>query len=240
MCTSKSTNQSSPWANSKIPTFHFFPRGGRFDFINWFILPRITGNRLLGGEKCVECYVLDKSLNRPKAELPLAMRMRHETIGTEVASTRKKLTPWNGWKRSTRIRSLALKSAIHHWLGSFGGVSRIMLSLDNRTAGFLFKRRAVLVQSPCGELHRSCSTAVSGALSKKNPRDLQLCCLKKKNETWAQLLVSQVWEKSAGAFSRTDRLPVEPSSASCRFVYPDPIVCDGSVSGRELLSGIAI
>ena len=76
-------------------------------------------------------------------------------------------------------RSFALKSAIHHWLGSFGGVSRIMLSLDNRKAGFLFKRRAVLVQSPCGELRRSCSTAVSGALSKKNPRDLQLCCLKK-------------------------------------------------------------
>ena len=54
--------QVSPWANSKIPTFHFFPRGGRFDFINWFILPRITGNRLLGGEKGVECCVLDESL----------------------------------------------------------------------------------------------------------------------------------------------------------------------------------
>ena len=26
----------------KIPTFHFFPRGGRFDFINWFISPRIN------------------------------------------------------------------------------------------------------------------------------------------------------------------------------------------------------
>ena len=38
----------------------------------------------------------------PTAGLPLAMRMRHETIGTEMASTRKKLTPWNGWKRSTR------------------------------------------------------------------------------------------------------------------------------------------
>ena len=54
--------KASPWANSKIPTFHFFPRGGRFDFINWFILPRITGNRLLGGEKAVECCVLNKSL----------------------------------------------------------------------------------------------------------------------------------------------------------------------------------
>ena len=52
----------SPWANSKIPTFRFFPRGGRFDFINWFILPRITGNRVLGGEKGVECCVLDESL----------------------------------------------------------------------------------------------------------------------------------------------------------------------------------
>ena len=52
----------SPWANSKIPTFHFLPREGRFDFINCFILPRITGNRLLGGEKVVECCVLDESL----------------------------------------------------------------------------------------------------------------------------------------------------------------------------------
>ena len=54
----------SPWANSKIPTFHFFSRGGRFDFINWFILPRITGNRLLGGEKGAECCVLDESLKQ--------------------------------------------------------------------------------------------------------------------------------------------------------------------------------
>ena len=53
---------NSPWANSKIPTFHFFPMGGRFDFINWFILPRITGNRLLGGEKGLECCALDESL----------------------------------------------------------------------------------------------------------------------------------------------------------------------------------
>ena len=56
--------RNSPRANSKIPTFHFFPRGGRFDFINWFILPRITGNRLLGGENGVECCVLDESLKR--------------------------------------------------------------------------------------------------------------------------------------------------------------------------------
>ena len=67
----------SPWANSKIPTFHFFPRGGRFDFINWFILPRITGNRLLGCEKGVECCVLDESLKhlslpwQHKLSLPL-------------------------------------------------------------------------------------------------------------------------------------------------------------------------
>ena len=58
----KSDSPNSPWANSKIPTFHFFPRGGRFDFINWFILPRITGNRLLGVENVVECCVLDESL----------------------------------------------------------------------------------------------------------------------------------------------------------------------------------
>ena len=30
--------------------------------MNWFILPRITGNRLLGGEKGVECCVLDEYL----------------------------------------------------------------------------------------------------------------------------------------------------------------------------------
>ena len=43
---------------------HFFPRGGRFDFINWFILPRVSGNRLLGGEKGVECCVLYESLKQ--------------------------------------------------------------------------------------------------------------------------------------------------------------------------------
>ena len=40
----------------------FLPREGRFDFINWFVLPRRTGNRLLGGKKGVERCVLDESL----------------------------------------------------------------------------------------------------------------------------------------------------------------------------------
>ena len=40
----------------------FLPRGGRFDFINWFVLQRRTGNRLLGGKNGVESCVLDESL----------------------------------------------------------------------------------------------------------------------------------------------------------------------------------
>ena len=164
------------------------------------------------------------------------MRMRHETIGTEMAPTRKKLTPWNGWKRSTRKGLLLWSQPFIIGLDLLGVFQGLCYRSITERPGFFSKDGRSLFRALVVSSVVAARQLFQGLYLKKNPRDLQLCCLKKmkhEHSCWSLKFEKnppEVFRERIVCLSNLRR------SASCRFVCP--IVCDGSVSGRELLSGI--